>query len=88
MNSSSQTVARIKTEGEYQWFTFTGKNLDAGNDKGRTLSLANGDNFGARKSSNGKQIRLVTEKGGVNKVFTCDADLATYIAKNCKPWKK
>ena len=76
--------ARIKGDEAYDWFTFTGKSIEAENDRGRTLRLSKGEKFGARKSSNGKQIRLVTEKDGVNKVFTCDMGLATYLGKNCK----
>ena len=63
--------ARIKGDDEYQWFTFTGKSIEAENDRGRTLRLSKGEKFGARKSSNGKQIRLVTEKDGVRQELHC-----------------
>lgn len=76
--------ARIKGDDEYSWFQFTGAKIEATNDKGRTLRLVKDDKFGARKSSNGKLIRLVTEKDGLTKVFTCDMDLAVYLGKNCK----
>ena len=82
-------TARIKDGSEYSWMEFTGSPIEATNDKGRTLKLNKGDKYGARKSSTGggKFIRLVTEKDGLNKVFTCDQDLAAYLGKNSKPTK-
>ena len=77
-------VARIKTEDEYEWFVYAGAEIHASNDKGRNLILHKGDKYGARKSSNGKQIRLITEEQGPTKVFTCDAELAELLAKRSK----
>lgn len=84
IHASSAIESRIKGDDEYAWMRFTGKPLEVTNDKGRTLRLATGDKYGARKSSSGKQIRLVTEKDGLTKVFTCDSDLAAYLGKNSK----
>lgn len=84
VTSSTKVGARVKGDDEYSWCIFKGKPLEVTNDKGRTLRLATGDKYGARKSSSGKQIRLVTEKDGLTKVFTCDADLAAYLGKNSK----
>jgi hypothetical protein len=77
-------VARIKTEDEYEWFVYAGAEIHASNDKGRNLILHKGDKYGARKSANGKQIRLITEEQGPTKVFTCDAELAELLAKRSK----
>ena len=85
--ASSRETSRIKTEEEYSWMIYTGAEIHAANDKGRNLILHKGDKYGARKSSNGKQIRLITEEGGPTKVFTCDAELAALLAKRSKPVK-
>ena len=85
-NSASLIEARVKGNDEYEWMIFTGKVIEATNDKGRTLKLVKGDKYGARRSSSGggKFIRLVTEKEGLTKVFTCDDVLAAYLGKNSK----
>ena len=58
------------------------------NDAKRTLHLEPGDKFGVRKSSNGKYIRLITERDGPTKVFTVEMDVAQHLGKQCKPTKK
>ena len=55
------------------------------NEARRTVSLQKGDKFGVRKSSDGKNIRLITEKDGPNKVYTCDLPTAQYLGKRCQP---
>ena len=85
--SRAHMTAAIKGEEAYVWFLYTGPSLHAANDKGRTLSLEKGDKFGVRKSANLKSIRLITQEGGPNKVFTCDAEMAALLAKRCKPTK-
>lgn len=79
--------ALIKPDASYTWFSYTGPELKASNDKGRKLTLEKGEKFGVRKSSNGKSIRLITVKEGPTKVFTCDQDMAQLLAKRCKPTK-
>jgi hypothetical protein len=85
VHSSAEIESRIKPNEDYAWFTFTGKGFDGMNEAQRTVSLETGDRFGVRKSSDGKKIRLITEKDGPNKVYTCDLPTAQYLAKKCKP---
>lgn len=86
--SEAPVTAAPKDEDAYTWFTYTGKPLNAMNDKGRTLNIVKGEKFGVRKSGSGKAIRLVTKRMGPTKVFTCDPAMAQLLAKNCKPYKE
>ena len=81
--STVETAAPVGKE-QYQWFTHTGKEITAMNDKGRTMHLQTGDIYGVRKSTSGKYLRLVTANQGVSKVFTLDAEVAALIAKTAK----
>lgn len=85
--SISIIQARVKGEDEYEWFKYMGPAIQSTNDYGRKLFLNTGMKYGARKSSSGKQIRLITEHEGPTKVFTCDAELAALLAKRSKPAK-
>jgi len=75
-------VARIKGEDEYDFFTYKGKPIDVPF-RGITRTLEKGQRFGVRKSSNGKQIRLVFE-GDLTRVMTIDLATAQKIAKGIK----
>lgn len=75
-------VARIKGEDEYDFFTYKGKPLEIPF-RGITRTLETGQRFGVRKSSSGKQIRMVFE-GDLNRVMTIDLALAKKIAKGIK----
>lgn len=86
MNPNKE-IALVKPDAAYIWFSYNGPELNAANDKGRKLSLIQGDKFGVRKSANGKSIRLITKTDGPTKVFTCDEHMAQLLAKRCKPSK-
>jgi hypothetical protein len=73
-------VARIKSEDEYDWLQYKGKPLEIPF-RGITRTLETGQKIGVRKSSNGKQIRMVFD-GDLNRVMTLDLALARSIAKN------
>lgn len=79
----SCVVARIKDETEYDWLTYTGKPLEIPF-RGVTRTLNKGQVFGVRKSSSGKQIRLVFDQD-LTRVSTIDLKTAQRIAKYCKP---
>lgn len=82
---ASAFTARIKGDSEYDWFKYTGNPMTVSNKAGNTHHpMSRGTVFGVRKSSNGKQIRLVFEELGLTKVFTLELSLAEYLAKNCK----
>lgn len=85
--SPNKETALVKPDASYTWFSYNGPELNASNDKGRKLTLKQSDKFGVRKSSNGKNIRLITKRDGPNKVFTCDPDMAQLLSKRCKPSK-
>lgn len=74
--------ARIKPATDYDWFTYKGPMIMIPY-RGIEVPLSKGEVFGVRKSSNGKQIRLVMGDD-VNRVFTITLDLAKQIAKNCR----
>ena len=75
-------VARIKDESEYDTFTYTGKPIEIPF-RGITRTLEKGQRFGVRKSSNGKQIRMIFE-GDPTRVMTLDLPLAKRIARFVK----
>jgi hypothetical protein len=75
-------VARIKGEDEYDMFTYKGPSLEIPF-RGITRTLEKGQRFGVRKSSSGKQIRMIFE-GDPTRVMTLDLKLAQKIAKGVK----
>lgn len=75
--------AKPKSGDAYQWFTYTGKPLDLMSGVGTPLYLKKGQVFGVRKSSNGKQIRMITQELGPNKVFTLLPEVALSLGKHC-----
>ena len=75
-------VARVKGEDEYEFFTYKGAPLDIPF-RGITRPLAKGQRFGVRKSSSGKQIRMIFE-GDPTRVMTLELKLAQKIAKGIK----
>lgn len=79
----SCVVARPKGDDAYDWYTYEGKRMDLPF-RGITIPLMKGQQFGVRKSGNGKFIRLVME-GDVNRVMTIDLPTAKKIAKGVKP---
>lgn len=79
----SCVVARIKGEDEYDWLVYTGKALEIPF-RGITRTLNKGQVFGVRRSSSGKQIRLVFEND-LTRVSTIKLDLAQRIGRSCKP---
>lgn len=86
--SSIDTTAAPKDASFYTWFAYTGtKPLTLKSQGGSTLVLERGDKFGTRPSGNGKFIRLIGEKTGINKVFTLAFDDIASLIKNCKPTK-
>lgn len=72
-------VARIKPEENYDWFKYGGKPLEIPF-RGITRTLEKGQQFGVRKSANGKQIRMIF-KGDPTRVMTLDLPLAKKVAK-------
>jgi hypothetical protein len=72
-------VAKIFGEEKYDWFRYGGKPLEVPF-RGITRTLEKGQRFGVRKSSNGKQIRMVFD-GDITRVMTIDLNLAKKIAK-------
>lgn len=73
-------VARIKGADEYDFFVYKGKPMEIPF-RGITRTLEKGQRFGVRKSSNGKQIRLVFDQD-LTRVCTIDLKTAQRIAKN------
>lgn len=74
--------ARIKPEDDYDFFTYQGKPLTI-DSRGKHAEVKKGQRFGVRKSSNGKEIRMVLDDN-VNRVFTLDLDTAKQLAKGIK----
>jgi len=77
--------SRIKGEDEYEWFRYLGKPIEIPF-RGITRTLETDQKIGVRKSSNGKQIRMVFD-GDINRVMTLDLALAKKIASKVKPVK-
>lgn len=75
--------ARIKSEDEYDFFTFDGKKPVTVNFRGHPVTITKGTRFGVRPSSNGKHIRLVFPNDPT-RVITIDLPTAQELAKNVK----
>ena len=72
----------IKPEENYEFFVYTGKEPVVVEFRGKPMQIKKGDRFGVRKSSNGKQIRLVIPSwGGLTKVITLTLEQAQKLAK-------
>lgn len=82
---SSLETAVVKSLDHYEFFTFTGEGLTIRNAKGRPLTLNKGEQFGVRRSVNGRDIRLVTEDDGPTIIFSLDWDTAVFLGKKCVP---
>jgi hypothetical protein len=76
-------LARIKPDTEYEWFTFKGQSPVTLEFRGKPVLINKGMKFGVRKSSNGKNIRLVLPND-VNRVITIDENTAATLAKGAK----
>ena len=74
--------ARIKPSDDYDFFTYQGKPLTI-DSRGKRAEIKKGQRFGVRKSSNGKEIRMVLDDN-VNRVFTLDLETAKQLAKGIK----
>ena len=81
----TDVLARIKGLAEYEWLTYTGPKKSLLGKQGSKLDLEKGDTYGVRHSSSGKEIRLVSPKTGLTRVFTLDVSTAEKLAKNSKP---
>jgi hypothetical protein len=76
-------TAKVIAPQDYEWFVAGNKRaLTVGTKKSTTIT--SGDKFGVRKSSNGKETRLITEKDGANKVFTLDSVSNNKLMKDAK----
>ncbi len=79
---SCLVTARIKGEDEYSFFRYQGKPMDIPF-RGIKRPLEKGQVIGVRKSSNGKQIRMVFQND-LTRVMTLDLPLAQKIARFVK----
>lgn len=80
INAKRREEAAIRPESAYQWFIYKkGKPVDL-DFRGRTVSVDKGQRFGVRKSSNGKNIRLIFPKDPT-RVFTLSTEQAQRLAR-------
>lgn len=75
----------VKPDSSYQWFQYRGKALLLKSKLGTTYTLQKGESFGVRKSSSGKQIRMIIQELGPSKVFTLDLETAQKLARTSIP---
>jgi hypothetical protein len=76
----------IKDESHYIWYEYTGSDsvlLRTKNGK-REENIVAGSKFGVRTSSNGRDIRLITEKLGPTIVFTIDPSVYMKLVNSSK----
>lgn len=73
-------VAKVFGEEKYEFFKYGGPPIEIPF-RGITRTLEKGQRFGVRKSSNGKQIRMVFQ-GDPTRVMTLDLALAKKIARS------
>jgi hypothetical protein len=76
-------LAQPKGEEHYRFFTYKGAKPVTLNFRGNEEVVKKGDKFGVRKSSNGKQIRLIFPDEET-RVFTLTQDQANALAKGVK----
>lgn len=75
----------IKPEENYEFFIYTGKDPVDVEFRNKIVQVKKGDRFGVRRSSNGKQIRMVIPAwGGLTKVITLTLEQAKKLAKKVK----
>jgi hypothetical protein len=77
--------AAVKDSDAYHWFTYTGVKFSLTSAKGRQLVLTKGSVFGVRKSSSGKEFRLI-EQNKETIVYTISLEVAKKLAKACVPY--
>ena len=73
-------MARVKPDTDYDWFSYRAKKPITLDFRGKPVVIKDGDKFGVRKSSNGKNIRLVLPNE-ITKVMTISLDDAKALAK-------
>lgn len=76
----------IKDESHYIWYEYTGSDsvlLRTKNGK-REEEIVAGSKYGVRVSSNGRDIRLITEKQGPTIVFTIDHAIYMKLVNSSK----
>ncbi len=78
---AQRETARIKGDDEYLWYRYTGPGIELPFRKS-AHTLSRGDVFGVRYSSDGKRMRLVTERLGLTYVFTITQAAADHLRKN------
>lgn len=72
-------LARVKPETDYDFFTYRSKKPVELDFRGKPVVIKDGQRFGVRKSSNGKNIRLVLPDE-ITKVMTITIDQARKLA--------
>lgn len=77
----SKEVALVKGSEDYTWGLYNGPSMEVESRAGRSYVLRKGTKFGARLSSNGKEIRFIFPELGPSIVFTVDPDVAKVIYK-------
>lgn len=85
MLQDSPLEARIKSEAEYEFFSYNGPVMTV-DFRGKPVPIGKGDIFGVRPSSNGKHIRLIFPKDPT-RVITIDPETAKKLAKGAKAAK-
>lgn len=81
VNPIGHTVAAIKPEENYSFFTYKKNTPTTVEYRGTPYPIQKGTRFGVRPSSNGKFIRLIF-KDEPNRVFTITLDQANKLAKS------
>lgn len=79
----STLLARVLPKADYDWFVYDGKKPVGLDFRGKEVIVDKGTRFGVRKSTSGKNIRLVLGDD-VNKVFTITLDVAKRLAQNIR----
>ena len=78
--ATKRILAAIKPEENYEWFTYQGSKPVITEFRGKPVEIKKGQRFGVRKSSNGKQIRMILPRDP-NRVITLTLDQAQRLAK-------
>jgi hypothetical protein len=76
-------TSRIKSGDEYDWYVYKGNKPVKVEFRGKSIKIEEGQKFGVRPSSSGKEIRLVFPND-LTRVITIDLATANKLANGIK----
>ncbi len=79
--AANRLLAAVKPESAYEWFVYKGSRPVAVTFRGKEIQVKKGQEFGVRKSANGRQIRMIFP-GDPSRVITLTLEQAERLARH------